>query len=170
LTLGQDQYLGREIRDAGAAGEETEEHERVVIQIGRSGARLGPTGAAGDIGAQHELRSRTFERCWRMRWEQKRSVLPNARALVSRCLAFRRWMSLYLIDPPRIAADALRGRARTPSYRTERAVGGNVEQNRLTPNESRGWRCRALRLASCGCAETRRRASTRDRYNRSADR
>jgi hypothetical protein len=53
LTLRQDQHLGREIGDAGAAGEEAKQLERVAIEIARSGARLGPTGAAGDIGAEH---------------------------------------------------------------------------------------------------------------------
>ena len=55
LALRQDQYLGGEIGDAGAAGEETEQHERVVIQIGRAGARLGPIGPARDIDAQHVI-------------------------------------------------------------------------------------------------------------------
>ena len=53
LTLRQDQHLGREIADLGAAGEKTEQHERVVIEIGRAGARLAPAGAAGNVGAQH---------------------------------------------------------------------------------------------------------------------
>ena len=53
LALCQDQHLRREIADAGAAGEKTEQHERVVIEIGRAGARLGPTGPARDIGAEH---------------------------------------------------------------------------------------------------------------------
>jgi hypothetical protein len=53
LTLCQDQHLGREIADIGAAGEKPEQHERVVIEIGRAGSRLRPAGAAGDIGAQH---------------------------------------------------------------------------------------------------------------------
>src|SRR5215471_6223251 len=52
LTLRQDQYLRREVADAGASGEEAEQHERVMIEIGRPGARLRPTGAAGDIGAE----------------------------------------------------------------------------------------------------------------------
>ena len=42
LALRQDQHLGREIGDVGATGEEAEQHERVVIEIGRSGAGLGP--------------------------------------------------------------------------------------------------------------------------------
>ena len=50
LTLGQDQNLRRKIGDGGASGEETKQHERVMIEIGRSGARLGPTGPARDIG------------------------------------------------------------------------------------------------------------------------
>ena len=58
LALRQDQHLGRKIRDLRAAGEKAEQHERVVIQIGRSGARLGPTGAARDIGAEHVVRRR----------------------------------------------------------------------------------------------------------------
>src|SRR5262249_20598811 len=53
LPLRQDQHLGREIGDAGAAGEEPEQHKRVVIEIGRSSARLSPTGPARDVGAQH---------------------------------------------------------------------------------------------------------------------
>jgi hypothetical protein len=37
LTLRQDQYLGREVSNLCATSEETEQHERVVIEIGRSG-------------------------------------------------------------------------------------------------------------------------------------
>ncbi len=53
LALRQDQHLGREIADAGAAGQETEQHEGIVVEIGRPRARLGPAGAACDIGAEH---------------------------------------------------------------------------------------------------------------------
>jgi len=53
LPLRQDQHLCREIADIGAAGEKAEQHKRVVIEIGRAGARLRPAGAAGDIGPEH---------------------------------------------------------------------------------------------------------------------
>ncbi len=53
LALRQDQHLGREIADRGAAGKETEQHERVVVKVGRPAARLRPAGAARDIGAEH---------------------------------------------------------------------------------------------------------------------
>jgi hypothetical protein len=51
--LRQDQYLGREIGDVSASGEETEQYERVVIPVGRSRAALSPIGPARDIDAKH---------------------------------------------------------------------------------------------------------------------
>jgi hypothetical protein len=50
--------LGREVGNVCAPGQEAEQHERVVIQIGRSGAWLRPTGPTRDIGAEHVVRGR----------------------------------------------------------------------------------------------------------------
>ena len=55
LALRQDQYLSGEIGDLGAAGEKAEQHERIVVQIARAAAALGPAGAARDIGAEHVI-------------------------------------------------------------------------------------------------------------------
>jgi hypothetical protein len=55
LTLRQDQDLGGEIGDVSASGKETEQDERVVIPVGRSGAPLGPIGPASDIDAEHVI-------------------------------------------------------------------------------------------------------------------
>ena len=51
LTLRQDQHLGRELDIPGAAGEEAEQHKRVVEKIGR-GVAVAPIGAARDIDAE----------------------------------------------------------------------------------------------------------------------
>jgi hypothetical protein len=53
LALCQDQDLRREIADARASCEETEQHEGVVIAVGRSGAALRPIGPARNIDAEH---------------------------------------------------------------------------------------------------------------------
>ena len=55
LALRQDQHLRREILDLRDAGEKAEQHERVVIEIGRAGAALRPARPARDIDAEHVI-------------------------------------------------------------------------------------------------------------------
>src|SRR6202045_1178531 len=55
LALRQDQHLGRKIRDLGAPGEKAEQHEWVVVKVGRPGAAWRPARPARDIDPEHMM-------------------------------------------------------------------------------------------------------------------
>src|SRR5262249_8525686 len=79
LALRQYQYLGREIGDLGNPGQKTEQHKRVMVQIGRAAAALGPTRPAGDVGAEHMVGRRQpliADRLGRLRKIADRRGLP----------------------------------------------------------------------------------------------